>query len=57
MKSTRSNVNIQYIQSFRLHRITKTSSLRKDHDNSFMNNDDIPFKLDAIHSINKGVKY
>lgn len=55
MKTTRSNVITLFIQSFRLHRISKTNSLTKGHDSSFINAD-LPFKLEAINSINKGVK-
>lgn len=50
MKTNRSN-------SFRLHRITKTNSLKKTHDSQFITPHDESFKLDALYSVTRGVKH
>ena len=55
MKPNRTNVKIIRIQSFRLQRISRASSLKK-HSQTFYNADE-SFKLAAINSVSRGIKY
>lgn len=55
MKPNSANVTASHTQSFRLQRITRANSAKR-HSHSFYNPDDT-FKLAAINSVSRGVKY